>query len=134
MRNASLLTACVAVALLAVCLPYAHAYATTISGTLYQGQWHSKHLSLGTSPHAWTRVTVNISNYDRGLVYHPDADFDIYLVDQWGRLRAAGTSYGPDSISALMPGTHCTLWIRCAHHYGCYQGTVAVDNGPVAGP
>lgn len=132
MKSKGLLIAVAAAALLATSLLPAHAYATMFHGTLYQGQWDSKHLSLGSHAGAWTRVRVDISNYDRGMVYHPEADFDIYLVDQWGRCRAAGTRFGSDSINVWMPGTHCRLYIRCAHNYGTYECKVAVENSPIA--
>lgn len=129
MTNKSLWIALIAGALLVASLPAAHAYANMFNGNMSAGQWQSRHLSLSGHPGAWTQVRVQVRCI---TLTYPPADFDIYLVDQWGHVRAAGTSYGPDSINAWMPGTHCTLWIRCAHFHGTYQCSVAVENSPVA--
>jgi hypothetical protein len=129
MKHKRLLITLAAIALLATSLSVAHAYANQFQGFMDHGQWQAKSLSLGNSPYAWTRVHVRI--FCQTLT-DPPADFDVYLVDQWGYVRARGISPGSDNITALMPGTHCTLWIHCPHIGGGYSCSVAVDNGPVA--
>ena len=130
MKTKSLLIALTAAVLIGTSMSAVHAYANLFTGNMTAGQWQSKSLTLGGNPMAWTQVRVDIRCMSKN---YPPGDFDIYLVDQWGNCRARGTSYGPDSISANMPGTHCTLWINCAHSWGMYRCSLAVENSPLPG-
>jgi len=115
--------------MMAACVPAAHAYANMEFGQLKAGQWHAKPLSLSSSPSAQTMVRASVKCHWTQAA-PPPADFDLYLMDQWGNCLAMSTNSGPDSISQMVTGTHCTLVIVCRVGQGPYECTIIVENSP----